>query len=152
MDNNTEVIEVTKNLATCSSVEFLRQSNKIRHAVQNWLKDTKLMEIRKRKASGKKSVTNEMTADEKAAVQAENARLDRQQAKQNFSDMLDACLEQHTEETLRVLALMCFVEPKDADKIPANVLMGNFAEMLGDDGVMSFFISLMKWEAIVTSN
>ena len=36
-----------KNLANCTPEEFLVQSNKIRKAVENWLKVTDIMEIRK---------------------------------------------------------------------------------------------------------
>lgn len=149
MDDNTIIIE--KNLANCTGVEFLVQSNKIRHAVEGWLKETGIMELRKRKAEGKRSITSDMTAEERKAVNEENARLDREQAKKNVSDMLDVCLEKNPQKTLELLALMCFVEPRDAGKLNTADLLLNFGEMLGDEGVVRFFTSLLKWEAMFGS-
>ena len=37
-----------KTLANCTDVEFLRQTNKIRKAVEKWLTDTDIANIRKR--------------------------------------------------------------------------------------------------------
>lgn len=147
-----DIITITKNLATCTGVEFLRQSNKIRHAVEGWLKETGVLELRKRKAQGKKSITNDMTPEEKQAINLENHKLDVAQAKKNVSDMLDVCLDKNPEDTLKVLAMMCFVEPQDAEKVKPTELLANFGEMMGDDGVMRFFLSLMKWEAMFGSN
>lgn len=139
---------VTKNMATCTGVEFLRQGNRIRHEVEGWLKDTKVLELRKRRPAGMEHVNikdrSKLTIEQVAAL--------REQNRKNISDMLDACLETHAEETLRVLALMCFLEPEEAEKVPVTELLFNFAQMLGDEGVMNFFTSLTKWEAITTSN
>lgn len=149
MDENT--IEITKNLATCTGVEFLVQTNKIRHAVQDWLKATNALELRKRKAQGKKSITKDMSPEEKQAINEENARLDREQAKRNISDILDVCLQDNPVKTLQLLAMMCFVEPKDAEKVQVTELLENFGQMMGDAGVLRFFTSLLKWEAILGS-
>ena len=151
MDENTGII-IEKNLATCAPVEFLRQSNKIRHEVSGWLKATGVLELRKRKAEGKKSITADMTAEEKKAVNEYNRELDEAQAKQNISDMLDVCLEQYPEQTLEVIALACFLEKSQAKEVSVTELLDNFGQMLGDAGVMRFFTSLLKWEAILTSN
>lgn len=141
-----------KNLANCSGAEFLRQSNKIRHAVSKWLKDLNFSEIRKRKPSGIVEITDDMTDEEKVLKDAANERLWHEQSRKNISDMLDVALETHAEETFKILAMMCFIEPEDAENHRAPELLGNFAEMLNDKDIISFFSSLMKLDVMTTSD
>lgn len=131
-----------KNLANCSGVEFLKQTNKIRHFVQKWLKDTNVLEIRKRKPIVK-VVSSDMSEEQVEAVKKENELAMKAQVERNISDMLDSCLETHAEETLELLGMMCFLEPGQDVKV--TELLNAFAEMLGDEGVINFFTSLMKW-------
>ncbi len=134
-----------KNLANCSPVEFLRQTNKIRHSVQAWLKDTKILEIRKNKAD-LIDITDNMTAEEKAKALDENRIRAREQAMRNLSDMLDVALDTHAEETLEVLALMCFVEPDHINDYKATTYIKEFGEMICDKDILDFFTSLMRLE------
>ena len=53
-----------KTMANCTTAEFLRQSNKIRHAVAEYLDFTKILDIRKNKPV----FTDGMTDDEKKAA------------------------------------------------------------------------------------
>lgn len=139
-----------KNLANCSPVEFLRQTNKIRHAAQSWLKDTKILEIRKNKAS-LIELTDDMSEEEKTDAIETNKQKARSQAMKNISDMLDAALDTHAEQTLELLALMCFVEPEDVDKYKPTAYIKEFGEMISDKDILDFFISLMRLEQTVTS-
>lgn len=139
-----------KNLANCSPVEFLRQTNKIRHAAQSWLKDTKILEIRKTKAS-LIELTDDMSDEEKTDVLEQNKSKARAQAMKNISDMLDVALDTHAEQTLELLALMCFVEPEDVDKYKPTAYIKEFGEMISDKDILDFFISLIRLEQTVTS-
>ena len=119
-----------KTMANCSTVDFLKQSNKIRHAVAEYLDYTKILEIRKNKPK----ITDNMTDEEKkAAVRA--------QAKKNISDMLDNALEENAEATVRILALLCFIDDaEEAAKIePFEVL-----DVLMSERVLNFFTRLMR--------
>lgn len=136
-----------KNLANCSGVEFLTQTNKIRKYVQNWLKETNVLEIRKHRPK-LTPITNEMSAEEKEAVKAENAAKEQEQARKNISDMLDSCLETHAEQTLRLLGMMCFVEPAEIETVKVTDLLGEFGEIISDEGVIRFFTSLMKLDVM----
>ena len=116
-------------MANCSTAEFLRQSNKIRHAVAEYLDFTKILDIRKNKPV----FTEGMTDDEKkAAIKA--------QARKNISDMLDCALEDNAEATVRILALLCFIEDADeaAQLEPFDVL-----DVLLSERVLNFFTRLM---------
>lgn len=132
-----------KNLANCTPVEFLRQSNKIRHQVSTWLKETGVLEIRKHTCE-LLPVTDKMTDDEKAKVEEENKKRIDAQTKQNISDMLDAALDVNAEKTYELLGLLCFIEPEEAGDVKPFVLLNNFAEMVNDEDVMGFFSSLMR--------
>lgn len=139
-----------KNLANCSPVEFLRQTNKIRHAAQSWLKDTKILEIRKNKAS-LIELTDDMSEEEKTDAIETNKQKARSQAMTNISDMLDVALDTHAEQTLELLALMCFVEPEDVDKYKPTAYIKEFGEMISDKDILDFFLSLIRLEQTVTS-
>ena len=58
--------------------------------------------------------------------------------------MLDQILEEHAEETLNVLALMCFVDPKDVDEHPMDEYIEAFNELISNQTVINFFVSLAR--------
>lgn len=119
-----------KTMANCTTAEFLRQSNKIRHAVAEYLDFTKILDIRKNKPV----FTDGMTDDEKKA--AINA-----QAKKNISKMLDNALEENAEATTRILALLCFVDDaEEAEKLDPFELL----DVVLSERVLNFFTRLMR--------
>lgn len=124
-----------KTLANCSPREFLVQTNKIRHAVSEWLSLTKLMEIRK-------DVPKEDATKEEIEAHIDN----------NIRRMLDAILDEHPNETAELLGLMCFIEPDDLDNHPMSELLGAATDILNCPEVMGFFTSLTRWESRGTSD
>ena len=122
-----------KNLANCKPSEFLRQTNKIRKSVSKWLTDTDIMNIRKRKTNIPDDATEE-----------ERARAIEEQVKENASDMLDAIMDEHPDETLELLALLCFVEPEHVDDYAVTDYLESFNEIINNKTVLSFFTSLMR--------
>lgn len=132
-----------KNLVNCTPVEFLKQTNKIRHSAEKWIKGTKILEIRKNRAK-LLEITDSMTDDEKDKINAENTKRLREQAMKNLSDILDVALDTHAEETMELLALMCFVEPADINNHKATEYIKEFGEMIADKDVIDFFTSLMR--------
>lgn len=122
-----------KNLANCTPREFLAQTVKIKKAASAWLKITNITNIRHTKAD----ITDDMTAQEKREAQ-------RRQAMKNFGLMYDALAEEHPEETLELLALMCFVEPDKVDEHPMSEYLAALNEMIESEAVIGFFLSLAK--------
>lgn len=120
-----------KNLANCKPSEFLAQTNKIRKAVSKWLTVTDIMNIRKNMPE----LPEEISEEDRKKAMAE-------QAKENLSAMLDAILDEHPEETLELIALLCFVEPEDVDKHPVGEYITAINELLNDQTTISFFTSL----------
>ena len=132
-----------KNLANCTPVEFLRQTNKIRHSVEGWLKETGILEIRKNKPT-LIEITDSMSDEEKQKAETENKERLAAQAKKNISDMLDKALDTNAEKTIQILAMMCFIDAKDANQVKPTTYLKNVAEILEDEDVIDFFISLMR--------
>lgn len=121
-----------KNLANCTPSEFLTQTNKIRKAVSKWLTLTDIQGIRKRQPV----FTEDMTDEEKQAAI-------KKQTNENFNAILDSVMEEHADETLEVLALASFVDPKDVDKHTVKEYLVSFTELLNDEDIIGFFTSLI---------
>lgn len=122
-----------KNLANCTPREFLKQTAKIRHAVEKWLTITDIMNIRKRVPD----IPN-------GTSEAEKRQLLIKQSKDNIRVILDSIMEEHPDETCELLALLCFVEPADVDSHPMSDYLGAISEMVENEDVLRFFISLAK--------
>ncbi len=84
-----------KTLANCTTAEFLRQTNKIRKAVSDFLTDTKILDIRKNQPE----ITEGRSEDEKRVAY-------REQAKKKIADMHDRCLDEHAEKTISSMSLL----------------------------------------------
>ena len=123
-----------KNLANCKPSEFLIQTNKIRKSVGKWLTDTDIANIRKRMPKLPDDVTDE---ERKQALD--------KQATENFNAILDSILDEHPTETLELLALLCFVDPDKVDDYSVPEYLESYNEMIGNEAVMGFFISLVNW-------
>lgn len=128
-----------KTLANCTDVEFLRQSNRIRHAVKEWLTATDIANIKSRMPVLKKLEPG-MSEEQ---LKEENDKIVKDQIDRNFNDILDAMFDAHPEETLKVIRLCCFVEPDD-DSHKVTYYLGAFAQMFKDEDVISFFTSLIN--------
>lgn len=129
-----------KTLANCTPREFLVQTNKIRKSVSRWLKLTDIVNIRKRVPALPLDMSKE---DRDKAM--------REQATENLNAMLDAMLDEHPDETIEVLGLLCFIEPEDLDNYKMSDLLGGFAEVIGCPEVINFFISLARLGNLNTS-
>ncbi len=137
-------MEEKKNLANCKPSEFLRQTNRVRKSVENWLKKTRVMEIRSRKVEGLEVIPPEADAETKAAIRKSNAQIIAAQQRKNFNDILNAAMEECPDETLELLGLLCFVEPQNVDDHKVSFYLANLAEILSDADVLNFFTSLAQ--------
>lgn len=133
-----------KNLANCKPTEFLRQTARVRKAVEKWLKETKIMEIRSRKVEGIETVPDDADLDAAYEIRRRNAQKITAQQRKNFNDILNAVMDEHPDETLELLALLCFIEPKDVDNYDISYYLGNFAELISNKDVINFFTSLAQ--------
>lgn len=122
-----------KNLANCKPTEFLMQTNRIRKYAEKWLTITGIPNIRKNVPPVKEGQTKEERKEELAAA-----------AKENLRKILDAIMEDHPQETVELMGLMCFVEPEDVDNHPMSFYLESVSEILNDEAVLGFFMSLVN--------
>lgn len=133
-----------KTLANCKPSEFLRQTNLIKKAVEKYVKDIDLQGIRAR-VPELKNIPMEATVAERAEIIKENNQRLKEQSNKNLSAILDAALDKYPEETLEILALVCFVEPEHVDDHPVTEYLTALAEIMNDEAVVSFFTSFLRW-------
>lgn len=131
-----------KTLVNCTPTEFFVQTNKIRKSAEKWLKDTNILEIRKRAPQGD-FVASQGTSEEeiKSSIEKRKAAW-AEQAKKNLFDMIGAVCEDYPKETIELMALVCFIDPKDADNHTMSEYLQCINEIIMDDAVMGFFTSL----------
>ena len=133
-----------KNLATCKPSEFLKQTNRIKKAAEKWLTDTDILNIRKNLPKLDK-IDKDADVEERNRIFEANQKKARKQMLENTSKILDAIMEDHPDETLELIALLCFVEPKDVDNYTVEEYLTSVTEMLTNKAVVGFFTSLAQW-------
>lgn len=133
-----------KNLATCKPSEFLKQTNRIKKAAEKWLNDTDILNIRKNLPK-LETIDKDADVEERNRIFEANQKKARKQMLENTSKILDAIMEDHPDETLELIALLCFVEPKDVDNYTVEEYLTSVTEMLTNKAVIGFFTSLAQW-------
>lgn len=132
-----------KNLATCTPSEFIAQTVKIKNVASKWLKATEILKIRATKPK-LIEISDDATDEEKEEIQKKNTEIIREQALENLSQMIDKMLIEHPKETLELLALSCFVEPKNVDKYTMDEYIYCIEDMLQAKSVVNFFSLLAQ--------
>ena len=122
---------MAKNLANCTLREFMVQTRLIKHHVEKWLTDTDIMNIRKNVPE----IPDDVDDEERKKILTE-------QGMKNASAMFDAIFDEHPDDTITLVALLCFVPLSEIDEHPMTYYMESIAEMLNDKTVWDFFISL----------
>jgi hypothetical protein len=64
--------------------------------------------------------------------------------------ILDAVMDEHPDETLNLLALMCFVEPEHVDDHTMSEYFEAFTELINNEAVIGFFTSLARLAETLT--
>ena len=122
-----------KTLANCKPSEFMKQTNRIKRQVEQWLTDTDIMNIRKK-----------LPTIPEGATEDERKTLLKEQSMKNLSEILDSALEEHTDETLAILALCCFVPVEKADTKSIDFYMTAISDMMESEAVARFFTLLVR--------
>lgn len=122
-----------KTLANCTPVEFLRQTNKIKYAVENYLKLTGAKEILRRRPTFSGSETA-----------AEKAEITKHQWKDNMNTLTDTVLDTYAEQTAELIGLMCFMDKEQISNTQMINLLYPLLELIQNKQVMSFFQALVS--------
>ena len=133
-----------KTLVNCTPTEFMSQTYKIKEAVSKWLTDTDLLNIRKNLPDGLVKLSDVTSEEDRSKAIENNKKLLAEQSRKNLNIILNAVLTDYPQETLEVLALICFVEPEDVDKHPMREYLLAINEIINDEAVIGFFVSLAQ--------
>lgn len=134
-----------KNLATCTPTEFVQQTSKIKKAVTHWAQLIDLANIRAKKPQ-LETISINSTAEERAAVIQRNAEAVKRQASANMSEIIDNALEKYPEETLKIIALCCFVEPEHIDDHRMDEYLDSILQIVTNQSVINFFTLLLQMQ------
>lgn len=132
-----------KNLANCKPSEFLKQTNRIKKSLEKWMTDVDLKKIRSQ-VPELITIPEDASDIEKRRIFNENKKKAKEQGYKNLSQIIDAAFEDHPDETLEVLALLCFVEPENVDDHPIGEYLTALSELISDEAVINFFISFSR--------
>ncbi len=131
-----------KNLANCSPREFLKQTHLIKASAEGWFKLNDIENIRKKMPS-LKSLDGLNEEDREQAIE-ENKKAVRAQAMKNLMEIIENATDKNADATVELLALCCFIDPADADKHSMSEYLECIGDLLSDQGVLSFFTSLVQ--------
>lgn len=141
-----------KTLANCTPKEFFQQTVKIRKAAEKWLKETNILGIRTRMPEGLPEVDKTKSKEENIEIIKKRKEMFAEQSKKNAFDMIDAMMDKHPDETIELMAMICFIDPEKANDLPMSAYLANINEIINDKAVMDFFTSLIALGVISTSD
>lgn len=141
--------EVRKNLANCKPSEFMAQCGRVAKSVEKWLEVTDVINIR-RKVPKMMPIPEDATPEKTKEIMDEYKLTLQKAAKDNIGEIINSVMIDHPQETLELLALLCFVEPENVDDHSISFYLANLAELLNDKDVISFFSSLMRLEQTIS--
>lgn len=122
-----------KTLANCSTIEFLKQANKIRKAVGQFYDECDFGGIMRRKPEFPMDATEE-----------QREQIARAFRKNQLNEVLDICLETNVEKTVEIIGLMCFMSKEEAENTPANILLGLALDLISNQAVIDFFSKMVQ--------
>lgn len=120
-----------KTIASLKGPEFLRACNRTRHAVSDFLTETKVLDIRKI-----------MPIIPKDATEKRKKELFEKQSKKNISAMLDRVLDEYPEETYNLLCTL--IIPDDGEELDGIDIITAGLELITAPKVMDFLFKLTK--------
>lgn len=141
---------IVKTLVNCTPTEFLKQTVLLKKKIKKWVDDIGLDELKKIDPEYEKLKGNE-SAEEKISIIQRNNDLRKQLQTEKMWEIFDNAFEKYPNETLEILALVCFVEPNEIDDYPISEYLGAVNSMINDEAVITFFISLVQLEQVFTS-
>ena len=129
-----------KTLANCSTIEFLKQANKIRKAVGQFYDECDFGSIMKSKPEYPMNATEEQREEIAKAFR-----------KNQLNEILDICLETNVEKTVEIIGLMCFMSKEEAENTPANIILGLALDLIQNQAVIDFFSKMVQSGMIDTA-
>lgn len=140
-----------KTLANCKPTEWARQTVLIRKQAKEWMDATDIINIF-RSPVNYKTLPDTATAEERAEIIRENAKIQQDAGMERLAKVFDAAFEKNPEKTLELLALCCFIEPEKVDDYPMEFYFDALASLINNPSVLRFFTSLVALTQTSTLN
>lgn len=140
-----------KNLTNCTPGEFIKQSVRVKKIASKWLKDIDLVNIRSRQPEYI-TIPITATAEERKEILLKNAQLQKEQAIKNLSELFDMAFEKYPDETLSVLALLCFVEPENVNDHSIVEYLDSVMDVFETPAILRFFGLLASMQSRTPTN
>ena len=140
-----------KNLANCTPREFTAQTALMADALEKWIKLTDIINVRRKipDLPPVPKLGNDASPEQTQArdrVIKERNLIIKKAATENFFQILRAAFKEHPEETLEVVAYACFIPFDEIDDYKMTDLLRSITEMIKDEDVLDFFVSLKELE------
>ena len=119
----------------------------MKKAVEKWVTVTDIKNIIKRKPENIESLTGDEEKDRE--IKERNKEKTTSHGLLNLSAMMDAALEEHTDETLEIIALMFFMNVEELNKLKSKDVLIPLNDMLNDEAITGFFSSLFSTAQII---
>lgn len=148
-----ELTKKPENIATCAPTKALAQCYKISEKLEKWLTVTDIANIRQKapKLLEIPSIPDNATEEEREKIRQqaekaieENDRRLAKQSKDNWFAIFKSVMGEHPQETLELLAMCCFIEPKDMDNYPLPFYMDAMADIFDNESIWRFFSSSVR--------
>ena len=127
----TEEKKPLKTLANCTNMEFVQKANEIKVDVENFLRATKISDIRRETAK----LTGKESKEEKDKIIKEFSQ-------QKWNRIFMTCMSEHTEMTYNLIAKMCFTTREEIEKLSPWEFQSLAIILLGDERINDFFTQL----------
>lgn len=134
MAKKTEKASEMKTLMDCTSTEFLVQANLIKSDVEEFIKITKIPEIRRQRIQ----LTGKETDEEKAAAE-------KQHVERIWNDIFKATFIENPKMTIDIIAKMCFTTAEEIEKLSPTEITNLAILLLGNQRINDFFSALSVW-------
>lgn len=130
-----------KTLMDCTSTEFLVQANKIKGDVENFIKVTKIPDIRRQRID----IDSKATDEEKAAAE-------KQRVEKIWDEIFKATFVENPELTIDIIAKMCFTTVDEIEKLSPTEITNLAILLLGNQRINDFFSALSVWGLFGSGN
>lgn len=131
-----------KNLANCTPREFVKQTGLMADALENWIKVTDIVNIRREVPDLPAIPDNGSEGREKAIK--ERSVIIRKAAMENAFKIVRKAFKEHPDETLEVVAYACFIPLDEIDNYKMSDILRSVTELINDKDVLDFFISFQQ--------
>lgn len=124
----------TKTILNCSSREFLKQMNAVKHDAEKFIRATKINEIQR---SGV-DIPDDASDEEKA-------KLRKKAIIEKWETIFNVCFSENCDLTYSLIAKLCFTDVETIEQWTPTQVSEMLILLLADSRINDFFTALSVW-------